>query len=188
MLQLKSRLLALACAICAVGWCLASKSNAASASIRDAGPAASSTADVQHTEAAPSINCNKVFVPADVSGILAAPATISPEKLLGPNGCKFETADGAIITTYLGSDMDAEVMWNDVSATVDRRHYTPMSGVGDAAFWWDAGASAYFVAKKGDDYCRVELGIPGGAGAAKARGVELAKRLAVLCTKAFATK
>jgi hypothetical protein len=160
MLQLESRLLAFACAMCVAAWCLASKS----------------------------IDCNKVFVPADVAGILTGPATISPEKLLGPGGCRFETANGAIITTYVASDMDAEVMWNDVSATADRKHYAPMSGVGDAAFWRDADATAWFLAKKGDEYCRVELGLPGGAGPAKARGVELAKMLAMLCTKAFAAR
>lgn len=186
MLQSQVRLLALACAMSATA---CSKSNAASVPAHDTGPAASSAESNQATRATSSIDCKKVFVPADVAGILTAPATVSSDTLLGPGGCRFETAKGAMVTTLVGSDEDAQVAWNDVSATADGKYYTPMPGVGDAAFWREAGSSAWFLAKKGDAVCRVELGIPGGAdeGTGRARGAELAKKMAALCTKAFAS-
>lgn len=151
---------------------------------KEAFASTSSGGVAQHTGAASSINCKKVFVPADVAGILPAPATVSSDTLLGPGGCLFATAKGAMVTTIVSSDEDAQFTWN---ATTDRKYYTPMSGAGDAAFWREAGSSAWVVVKKGDAVCKVELGIPGGADeGARAHGVELAKKMAALCSKAFA--
>lgn len=176
MLQLQSRLLVLACAM-----------SAASVPSHAAGSATFSAGLVHDTRVA-SIDCKKVFVPADVAGIVTAPATVSSDTLLGPGGCKFETAQGAIVTTFVSGDEDAKITWNDASATSDRKYYTPMSGVGDAALWREAGSSAWLLVKKGDTVCKVELGIPGGAeeGTARARGMMLAKKMGALCTKALA--
>lgn len=184
-LKLQARLLVLFCAICTVA---CSKSSAASASTPDAGPAASSTATDQNTGAASAIDCTKVFAPADVAGILTNPAKVSSDTLLGPGGCEFDTGKGAMVTTRVGSGEDAQYAWHDVSATTDGKYYTAMAGIGDAAFWREAGSSAWLIVKKGEKVCQVELGISGGAdeGAGRARGTELAKKMGALCTKAFA--
>jgi hypothetical protein len=184
--NLKFRLLALVCAACAAA---CSKSEAASASSHDAVAATSSAADARSSGAAHAIDCNKVFVPGDVAGILVAPATVSTDTQFYKGACMFNTPKGANINVSVGSDDNAKYYWHDVTATSDSKHYTPMAGVGDSAVWWDAGgATAYVYAKKGDKYCRVELGITGGAEqeTASVRGIELAKKLGALCTKAFA--
>lgn len=183
---LQSRLLALACAAC-VAAC--AKSEAASASSQDAGTATASSADDQHSGAAQGIDCKKVFAPSDVAGILVAPATVSTDTKFYKGACMFDTPKGANINVNVSSDDNAKFYWHDVTATSDSKRYTAMSGVGDSAVWLDAGsATAYVYAKKGDKYCRVELGITGGAEqeTASVRGIELAKQLGALCTKAFA--
>lgn len=180
------RLVALACAAC-VAAC--AKSEAASSSSHDAGAATSSAADGQNSGGAHGIDCKKVFAPSDVAGILIAPTTVSTDTKFYRGACMFDTPKGANINVSVGSDDNATYYWHDVTATSDSKHYTAMSGVGDSAVWWDAsGATAFVYAKKGDKYCRVELGITGGAEqeTASVRGIELAKKLGALCTKAFA--
>lgn len=184
--RLQSRLLALACAMCAAA---CSKSSAASAPANDAGPAASSTAGGNAAASTRAIDCTKVFSPSDVAGIFVAPATVSTDTTFYKGACLFDTPKGANINVSVGSDESARYYWRDVTATSDSRHYTALSGVGDEARWWEAGsATAYVYARKGDRYCRVELGIPGSAEQTtpSVHGIELAKKLGALCTKAFA--
>lgn len=185
MLQPRFRLMALGCVICTVA---CSKSSAASTSTHDAGPATASTTDAGNGATASVIDCKKVFTPSDVAGIFVAPATVSADTMFFCGGCEFETAKGAGIDVSVSGGDDAQITWHDVSATSDSKHYTAISGFGDAAYWRDANASAWFYAKKGNAYCQLQLSIPGGAEqtTASIHGVELAKRLGALCTKAFA--
>ncbi|MGH7621594.1 MAG: hypothetical protein ACREMU_04580 [Gemmatimonadaceae bacterium] len=185
-LHLQSRLLPLVCAMVAAA---CSKSNAASAPTRDASAPASSAVDASVTDEARALDCKKVFAPSDVAGIFVASATVSTDTQIYKGACLFDTPKGANINVSVGSDASAQYYWHDITATTDSKHYTALSGVGDAAFWWEAGsATAYVYAKKGNQYCRVELGITGGAEQTtpSVHGIELAKRLGALCTKGFA--
>jgi hypothetical protein len=55
----------------------------------------------------------------------------------------------------------------------------PISGIGDAAYWNEAGALS---AVKGDRMCDISVVIPG---AAKIRGAALAEKLGAICNQLF---
>lgn len=187
MLHPTSRLMALACALCAAIAC--SKAHTASASTGGADSGAAVASDESDTVDAVPLDCSKVFTPADVAGILKAPAKVT-NYTLRTRPCSFDTAnEGGSINVYSGSDITNQLTWNDVSKSVNRAKYVPLAGVGDEALR-NASDGTEVFARKGSVYCSVVLfgiGQSGTSGDFTAtRGEELSKKMGALCSKIFA--
>jgi hypothetical protein len=158
-LQLKT--IALACTLCATAACSQSAPGSA-------------PADASATGNAAPLDCNKLFVPNDVAGILDAPIRIVRDAY--PIGCHFE-GTGATVT--VDSDSSLEMVWNSVATSPD---FADLPGAGDQARR-RASSGCDVVSKKGDLYCGAGFSMR--STSTSLSGAELAKRLGALCNKLF---
>ena len=94
MLRWKIGSRAIACAVSAAIACSPSRTEAAAASGGD--PAHASASGSADTTVAAKIDCNKVFSPSDVAGLLMPPVTVTP--VPGGTWCAFVNDFGGDIT------------------------------------------------------------------------------------------
>lgn len=164
--------------------CSQSRGQAAVAGGQSADALVASRAD---TTADATIDCKKVYSPADAAGLLMPPVTVEPV----PGSvawCAFGNDFSGDITVSVGSDESVEVMWNDATLSSNRVKFAPLAGVGDKAVF-KAGTNPELASKKGRVYCIVayDRGTSDHYKTFKSVGTaEVAKKLGILCTKAFA--
>lgn len=120
--------------------------------------------------------CDKYLTPDVVAAILVDPAGHSHR--LTAQSCEFQTQhSGNIGITLKVGNVDAfRQQMKMIAAT------NPMTGLGDAAYWNEAGAVS---SVKGNRGCDIEaFGVA--FGATKLRGEALAKQLGGICAKLYA--
>ena len=177
----------IACAVCATIACSPSRTEAAATP--GGGPANASASGSADTTVAAGIDCNKVFSPSDVAGLLMPPVTVTP--VPGGTWCAFVNDFGGDITVSVGSDRSVEMMWNDATRTTDSIRFAPIQGVGDRAVF-AAGTDALnpdLASQKGKMYCNVAYDLGTSDHYKKFKSVgspEIGKKLGTLCNKAFA--
>jgi hypothetical protein len=189
MLQLNTKLVG--ASICVLAALLAcSKSRADTHATSDSGNAVAS--DDADSPVDTTLDCARIYSPADVAGILNAPAKVS-RFTLRSGSCSFDTAnDGGSVKVYTGSGFNDEMPWNDVTKSPHRAQYVALPGVGDEAYRSIKDGTEMF-SRKGKRYCTVVLmgiyqGGPYTADFTADRDEALAKKTGALCNKAFASK
>lgn len=130
---------------------------------------------VLHVIAAASIACDTYLTPEVVASILRVPAGHS--RRLDAHSCIYQAQYASIAISLSVADID--VFRQEVSRIAGTH---PMSGVGDGAYWNEAGAvSAVKGHKRGCDISAV--GAPYGT---KIRDEVLGQKLGEICNKLFA--
>src|SRR6185437_5131045 len=130
MLRWKLGSKAIACAIFTAIACSPSRTDAAATS--GGGPANASASGSADTTVAARIDCNKVFSPSDVAGLLMPPVTVTP--VPGGTWCAFVNDFGGDITVSVGSDRSVEMMWNDATRTTDSIRFAPYRVLGTGRY------------------------------------------------------
>jgi hypothetical protein len=131
--------------------------------------------------------CDKEIAPADVADILTASVTRQPG--YNPQSCSYHAAAGATVTISLASGDEGKFAW-DVASNPANGRMQALPATGDSALQGRDGTLV--VARKGDLVCSIDItGTDSAEGmnvVTKARGEELAKKLAALCGKVFAAR
>ncbi|MES2402911.1 MAG: hypothetical protein V4567_01080 [Pseudomonadota bacterium] len=122
------------------------------------------------------IDCEKIFSPADVAGILDGQVTISVYPYRD-NACHFESAAGSTFNLYSGNGFTDQLEWKEAAANA-KGDYERVPGVGDQAFF----GHGDLLSKKGDYYCAI-----GGTGGHPATAA-LLHSLGALCNKVYAAR
>lgn len=173
---------ALLLAACIVTGC--SRTSAPASPSPDSGPhestAASHPETVANAKSTTSIDCNKVFSPADVADLMPGVATVSLYPG-GDNACVFKWPDTSLIQVSGDGDMES-ALWTDPEVNQRDKYYTRVSGIGDEAFFKPSGSGGQMYVKKGSRYCGIVAAIDQHQFTQEA----LARRLGALCDKYFA--
>ena len=131
--------------------------------------------------------CEKDVTPSDIADIITAPV-IKQAAVLNPQSCSYHAAAGATLTISLAQGADGKTLW-DVLAT-NAGAWSPLSGVGDSAM--HAREGTLVLARSGELVCDVDISGTDNADGmqviTKARGEDLADKLAALCGKVFASR